>query len=512
MSQAPEEQSPSRRAFLSGAALSIAGASAAAEGAVQTGESARATPADLIGIRAPGANSVSRLLSDKLGEVVSILDKGASGNGVDDDTPAFVRAVADAAAGSTIWLPPGRAYRLTGANLDGKRLSIDARGATIMCGGNAALLKSDHDNKLSIEGGRWTGAGSALRWVAPTTSRVDPLELLVVGGEYHTTGYAFHLDGVRESSFHGIEFKRQGIYRTRSCNHGFIGCVWQTCEYAINDDGDGSPFSAGLSVIGGTMIGCTNGVRSVGTDYVGLFGLMCDYNDNPVRFEGVERPEIHGGYYSSRTAAPALYAGPMGNAPTRDLHVSGAEFVQHERRRAGNCIELVGIEYGILTGLIVNFFTRYGIQYENCTFLTIDKSRFAGEVGAGTAARCIYEPPNSTGGGSNRIVQNAFQRPSGAMAISVGEFTSVAGNHGYGTENRGLCIAASGSSFVDVEHGCSFIPAKYEITLTLGNAEAASKPPFVETIGPSTFRLRFPSPLRAPAEIAWQVRKRAVLG
>jgi hypothetical protein len=511
MSQSPEDQSPTRRAFLSGAALSIAGASASAEGAVQPAESARATPADLIGIRAPGANSVSRLLSDKLGEVVSVLDKGASGNGIDDDTPAFDRAIADAAAGSTIWLPPGRAYRLNGANLDGKRLSIDARGATIMCGGVGALLKSDHDNKLSIEGGRWTGAGSALRWIAPTTSRVDPLELLVVGGEYHTTGYAFHLDGVRESSFHGIEFKHQGVYRTRSVNHSFIGCVWQTCDYAINDDGDGSPASAGLTVIGGTMIGCAHGVRSVGTDYVGLLGLMCDYNDAPARFEGVERVAIHGGYYSSRTTTPALYAGRRGNEPTRDLYVSGAEFVQHERQTPNSCVELYGVECGVLTAATLSFFTLHGVRYENCTDLTIDKSRFASDPAASAAVRCIYEPAGSTGGGSNRIVQNAFQRPAGPMALSVSEFTTIAGNRGYVTENRGLRVAPAGAAFVDIEHGCHYVPTKDEIGLTWGNAEAAANPPYIEAIGPSVFRLVFPGPLRAAAEIAWRVRKRTML-
>jgi hypothetical protein len=497
---------PSRRAFLSGAALAAAGASAPQALDAQQQAGLRADQ-----VRAPGASSISRPLSDKLGEAVSILDKGGHGNGTDDDTPAFNRLVADAADGSTLWLPPGRTYRLNGAILDGKRLSIDARGATILCGGSAAFLKHDHDNKLSIEGGHWTGDGSAVRWAAPVTSQVDPLDLLVVGGEYHTGDYAFHLDGVREASFHGVEFKHQGIYRTRSTNHSFVGCVWQTCDYAINDDGDGSPFSAGLIVVGGTMIGCTNGIRSTGTDYVGLFGLMCDYNDKPVRLEGVERAEIQGGYYSSRTVAPALFAGPKGNIPTRDLHVSGAEFVQHDRRSASNCIELIGVEYAILTGLVVNFFTRYGIQYENCTFLTIDKSRFACDAGASAQARCIYEPAGSTGGGSNRIVQNAFQRPAGALAISVSEFTSVAGNHGYGTENRGLCIAPPGSAFVDVEHGCPFIPEKDEISLTPGNAEAALKPAFVEGVGQSAFRLRFPAALRAPAEIAWQVRKRAAL-
>jgi len=69
--------------------------------------------AALIGYMPAGAGSVAATVQAKLGEIVSVKDKGAVGNGVADDTAAIQAAINSFSSGSgTVYFPPG-IYKVT---------------------------------------------------------------------------------------------------------------------------------------------------------------------------------------------------------------------------------------------------------------------------------------------------------------------------------------------------------------------------------------------------------------
>lgn len=78
---------------------------------------------------APASGAVSRSLTAKLADVLSVRDFGAAGDGLADDTPAFAAAL----AGSTmVYVPPGT-YRVTGTITVG-------HGRTLYGAGNASVI------------------------------------------------------------------------------------------------------------------------------------------------------------------------------------------------------------------------------------------------------------------------------------------------------------------------------------------------------------------------------------
>lgn len=72
------------------------------------GSLTRQAPLDRIATRMPGSGAIDRRMAAKLADAVSVRDFGAQGDGIADDAPAFVAALA---GHRSVFVPPGR-YRL----------------------------------------------------------------------------------------------------------------------------------------------------------------------------------------------------------------------------------------------------------------------------------------------------------------------------------------------------------------------------------------------------------------
>lgn len=104
---------PSRRAFVSGAATSLLAPLGQASGA--SAGSAGDEPASVSFLQS-GTGAVARTTQSKLGDITSVKDFGARGDGVTDDTAAFQAAIdvldSHGNAYTSIFVPPGD-YRIT---------------------------------------------------------------------------------------------------------------------------------------------------------------------------------------------------------------------------------------------------------------------------------------------------------------------------------------------------------------------------------------------------------------
>jgi hypothetical protein len=92
---------------------------------VGTADLAASTGAALAGSIASGANAVARTVQTKLRERVSPFDFGAVGDGVANDTAAFLAAIAALRSGGTLWLGDGYNFLLSQSLVFQKPINIE---------------------------------------------------------------------------------------------------------------------------------------------------------------------------------------------------------------------------------------------------------------------------------------------------------------------------------------------------------------------------------------------------
>jgi hypothetical protein len=87
----------------------------------------------LVGFLQSGTGAASRTVQAKMRESVSVLDFGAVGNGVTDDTAA-IQAAINAAAGKSLFLPPG-AYKYSALTLTANNTTLygEGRATRLVC-------------------------------------------------------------------------------------------------------------------------------------------------------------------------------------------------------------------------------------------------------------------------------------------------------------------------------------------------------------------------------------------
>ena len=431
---------------------------------------------------------------------------GAGGNAA-TNTAAFDSAVAAAPDWGAVTLSAGKTYDLNSVNVSGKRITIAGYGATINCTGhaNGALYKTDHGNRLSVHGVRFTGAGKAINYITATSGSMhDDFEF--VSCRFENADYGVYLDGAREGrivtcSFEGATNK--GVYRVRSVNTDVVACFWKNTVYGVNDDGDGSPYSAGLKVLGGTMIGCGTGVISQRSDYCLVNGVMIDYCDNPVVFRGVDIGLIGGGcYITTRTTAPAILVDEhVASATTcREIRIIGNSIASNTDDVTSDTIKINKLASGEVSSNSITFWWRTGIDFSESTNLKIHHNKINNDP-ASTAPTKTSVLESAVGSNSNVVGDNEVSQPITAITAQV------ARNRGYATQSRGESASGVGVLSFTIPHGLDYVPTKGDVTIVPTNAEAAGKNPYVSAVDAINITVGFTAATAAAAGVGWNVRR-----
>lgn len=435
---------------------------------------------------------------------INVKAKGATGDGATNDTVIIQSVINAASDNAFIMFPQGYTFLIDSLNVTGKKLTFIGYGSTIKCNSSQGVFyKTDHDKKLTIIGLRFIGTGKAIKWITtPSGTQYD--EFSFQDCRFENADYGIYLDGVREGiiincSFEGITQK--GIYRARSINHNVIGCFWKNTVYGINDNGDGTQHSAGLRVVGGTMIGCQYGVRTSMVDYSSVTDVMIDYCDNPLVVLGVDIFNAKGCYITTRTLNPAVYVtkGSDGRI-SREIRIIGNTISSNIDNVESDAMVLNSIATGEISSNTITFWWRYGINFFNCTNLKIEKNKINSDPNTIAPTKySVFE--SSVGNSSNIVVSNEVNQNISTL------FARITSNKGFRTEARGESFAGSGVTTLSVNHGLNYTPSKNHVKLAPTNLEAASKNPFISTVDATTLTIGFVTATTEIAGVAWEIKK-----
>jgi hypothetical protein len=108
-----------------------------------------------------GTGAVQRTVESKLQDVVSVKDFGAVGDGVADDTAAFIAAHSAAPTGVPILVPSGTYYVPSNVTCTGRRFTFEGSSLTTNSGKLVGALIERTD---PVTGGRQYGVGNSLQY------------------------------------------------------------------------------------------------------------------------------------------------------------------------------------------------------------------------------------------------------------------------------------------------------------------------------------------------------------
>lgn len=457
----------------------------------------------------------------KLNDIVSVTDFGAVGDGVMDDTAAIQAAVAAVGTGGVVLLPPGT-YLVSTVNVTGKSVVFSGYGATInSTGANGGIYKTDHDNKLTVQGLSFTGAGAGVKHAAtPSGTVYDELDIIECSFNMNSGVYGIYSSGSREPRIQNCLFRNtnsgSGIYFKDTVSP-FVGtCIFKGQGYVgrgIYYPGTGNGTDAGLIVRDCEIMGWDKGLEVVGCDWLVIEGSTIDYNNQSIKLGSQDRANISNNYIGSLGATPALWLtyDAAGSAPAycEKIFIVNNTFTGHyDGGSTYDCILLDGAnppDSTVIANNSISFYTRYGINFAlNSQRLIISGNTFAQRSGFGVSP--VY---NSLGATDSGVIINGnyFSNAATILGMNVTTSCRVNENIGCGTENRGESVAGTGVSTFDISHGLSYTPTKSDVVLTPTNSEAAGKNPYVNSVDATNINVGFTSATAGPAGVAWRIRR-----
>lgn len=471
-------------------------------------------------LRMTGA--VARWVEDKLSETPSVMDFGAAGDGITDDTAAFVLAQAAIPAGGSLLLPPGKTYKVGTVNWTGKAVTVMGYGATVLCtSATGAFYKTDHGNKLTIAGVKFTSTTAGARAVnhqsAQDVSVYDELQLddcsFTMNG-----AYGLYLVGTREPRINSCTFfdtnGGDGVYCKDTAAPSFNDCLFKGSNYTRRGfyyPGTGTAFDASPMLFNCEIMGWDVGLEVVGCDSMVIIGGTFDYCNWTMKIASQDGGKISKAYIGSLAANPGVWITSDASATSPDhcekLVFESCTFTGHYS--GGATYDNVLIDGGVSSdhlrfdNCFFTFYTRYGLQFTTTGRLSVSTCTFVPRATFGVAP--IY---NATGIGDSGVIikQNIF--PSGTTVAAMNlNFAAINENYACATEGRGEAFVGSGVSTYNQAHGLAYTPAKSDVQLTATNSEAAGKNPFVSSVDATNIVIGFTSATAATAGVAWRVRR-----
>jgi parallel beta-helix repeat protein len=350
---------------------------------------------------------------------------GAKGDGSAGGGNAIQNVINLAQVGIVIYIPQG-SYNITSTlTIGNKQLTLRGDGyGTYVYTTNAISIikKSSHNSLLWVEKIRFDAQNSGATCIEfndPALVDSQSLDLLVTDCIFIGYGNGIKLINARETIITQCKFDSgaNGIYLKDSTNPTVVDCYFSPLAEgpstrAIKYDGVyNSAYSAGLRILGCTMIGFAIGIEIIGTDYVEISSCMIDYCDLPIKIVDQDTGLIQGNYVGSRGVNGIEIR--RQNIGLYSQHIKIAENSITTYAIASN---RTGIFAEYVHGLhivsnTIHFWNQYGISHNNCQRVFIDDNLL------------LSDPPN-TG--------TPINNPTSGMATIAANQTTVTVNHGLG--------------------------------------------------------------------------------
>jgi len=237
-----------------------------------------------------GSGATTRTVDSKLKESVSVKDFGAVGNGIADDTAAFVAAVAAVATGGELIVPAGGTYLLASQVVIAKSMTVRLLGTikpfAVTATAGTALFSITASN-VSITGGgvgtidgisttykNWCGIATSNAASRLTAVHVSGLNFVNVGVD-STAAYCVSFDCVDDGSMTGNRLRNCGV--VSNVVGGGFGLYMQFCRRCkITENSLATVGSTGINDSAGTQ----NIISNNNLNVITLFGMKGGYAPN----------------------------------------------------------------------------------------------------------------------------------------------------------------------------------------------------------------------------------------
>ena len=479
----------------------------------------------LIGVKSELTGAVARTQHDKNAETVSVMDFGAVGDGLTDDTPALSLAKNAIPANGTILFPAGKTYKIGTVDFTGKACVVAAYGATILCtSSTGAFYKTDHGNNLEIYGANFVSTTSGARAINhQTTGTANQYsDLFVFKCSFKMKGaFGIYCVGTRSAKIQSCEFfdgnGGDGVYFKDANapyieNSHFYGSGYT--NRAIHYPGTGNGTDCGLVVRDCEVMGWNQGIEVVGCDMFFLFGSTVDYNIYSIKLDTQDGAVLQGNYIGTHTNNPALWitASGVGSGwtPSYSQHilVDNNVFTGHDTvDNLYDCILVDGSpDFITVKNCVITFYTRYGIKFTTTARIAVEGCSFSQSPSKGGTAP-IY---NSTGAGDSAVTirNNVFGNSTTVSAMNLA-FALCNYNLGCATEAKGQTFIGAGISTYTVAHGCNFTPTPSEVKLVSANVAATILNPYINSIDATNLVIGFTSATTTTTSVCWSIKRGA---
>jgi hypothetical protein len=339
---------------------------------------------------------------------------GAKGDGTTDDTAAIQAAITAAGENGCVLFSDRTYLVTTTVTLPATNLTLIGSGTAVLdtSGTNSILKQTNHGALIRIDGIKFTGGGYGIEFACADESvSYDEYAISNCTFSMDTGIYGLYMVGAREGTIENCYFTTgNGIYRSHS-NVCFIrGCIFKSTGTqvgtAIYDNGDAVSTSCGLQINSCVIMGYDIGIKIVETDDFNIESCTVDYNTTNIQILGQDTGTILGNYLGSVGTNPAISVGLSGAVGSQNIIISDNKIVGHATTAGYDCISVYDSANVSILNNYIAFYTRYGINYGNCTYLNISHNHIAPR-GSGMSATpyAVYTADDET---SNKITWNNF--------------------------------------------------------------------------------------------------------